>query len=519
MLHLTAPTTVPPPIMNQYHMIVLGIVGGILFTVICMSVVITCRQRRREERHRQHTLKQHLQRNTEIEMSSLLANRSPHQSNPAAVNRSVNHSLRMNHVGPPTADNRTLGNHITSNGNGMGPKAHTLPRSKDTSQGDATASGGISDSGVGRSVSGVSTSGQTNTEFDVSDLYVQTSNGSDPVTFRRYLDVNNYNDEDSSPNPSTHQEIPALVTVERPPPSPCPCPAPHSLSVDEPCYGERTPSPRPDVVQEERLLFPPPPSDLELRRLSVDTVQSEKSDVWKPMTADMLQMSMHPPDRSAFRQPPTPPPPAVATNLDPSVIQPNPVPGALRLPADCTVTQPGHVQISAPRQGQPQTNLQVPETGHVRVRIPRKGPTLADTGHVRISVPRQGQTQTDMGVPRTSLQIPQPKSLRPQPMNPEASRSRSPPQKVGHNPIQPAGSRPPPQRVAHNPTQLTVSRAPPKSPGLPRGSKSPPKPPKMSATDLLPGARYGNKSSSHQDTTPDIFYTRPNRGVTRHHPV
>jgi hypothetical protein len=85
--------------------------------------------------------------------------------------------------------------------------------------------------------------------------------------------------------------IAAPVTVERPA-------TPNRLSSSaEGLIRDRTPSPRPDVVQEERFNFSNPnllmsslghqPMTHERpRRLSCDTAYSEKSEVWKPMSRD-----------------------------------------------------------------------------------------------------------------------------------------------------------------------------------------------------------------------------------------
>ena len=96
-------------------------------------------------------------------------------------------------------------------------------------------------------------------------------------TYRRYLEVNHYPEEEYTTHtlPNNHTQICAVdVTIEK---------SPRSRDWNRETR-DQTPSPRPDVVQEEKFLYPPDmQGSNDLRRLSVDTVKSDKSDVWKPM--------------------------------------------------------------------------------------------------------------------------------------------------------------------------------------------------------------------------------------------
>ncbi len=296
-------------------------------TLILVGVGITCYQRRREERRRKHALKQ--ERNA-VEMTTLL--NKTHTPGGAGVGAASTGSTTSRRAGVkggsaappqlPGADgvltpSAATANHVPpklkkANNATQVPNHHSKPNPR-----RGTPHG--SDH-PGRKPS--STSG----EFDVSDLY--DTPGGDGPTFRRYLDINNFNDDDSSPNPSISNQIPAIVTIETPhsPPKtssftpnhpdsnpigggggPNPHSYPHSYShpqlsttrvpnatpIPDPYSKDpytkdpysRDPYARPDIVSGMYATTgkqPSPPRDMH-RRLSLDTVQSEQSDVWKPM--------------------------------------------------------------------------------------------------------------------------------------------------------------------------------------------------------------------------------------------
>ncbi len=122
----------------------------------------------------------------------------------------------------------------------------------------------------------------TSADYDISDLYDTPEEGN---TFKRYLDVHSYNDEDSSPNPSLCNQIPTVVTIETPhTPKKM---VPQSASKGSP-KQVKNPSPKPDLVTSGVYAkvnrHQSPPKELP-RRLSLDTVHSEQSDIWKPMGA------------------------------------------------------------------------------------------------------------------------------------------------------------------------------------------------------------------------------------------
>ena len=471
--------------MMQYHVIILGIVGGIIFTVICVSVGLTCRQRKKEERRRQHALKQEGNRASAREMTNLL-NRSPHGTGhalpqgpgpgpgviglaPPPPGPGINHSARANHVDTITSSQPLSANHVTGMTGGATAAAtnnggpHTLPRRK-----------GSSGSRKSNGHTGQMQTSQT-TDFDGSEL---CDKNNDNGTFRRYLDVGNYPDEDSSPNPSTHREISAMVTVERPPPSPVGLSAaavPLTVTAGhqrlpqaeagggatgggrlEVVGRDKSPSPRPDVIQEERRPLPevrvtqslvPQPrvkdplaacaaaasasGMTDARRLSVDTVKSDKSDVWKPMTTtDMLQ----------YR---------------PLVLQAAPV------------------AAGGPHSAAQLTNQRMAAANLVQQPPPQ---------HHRL----QGEPPPQVPIRGVPLR--------------EPPRAKTPP-------------REPPPRAKTPPNKY--------SPGARRGKKTSQPSPKMKSRtpeSSSMAARLAGRAAASKDT-PDIFYSRPNRSVTRHHPV
>ena len=235
--------------------------GGLILTLVSLGIFITCYQRRKEEQRRKHALKQE-ERNA-VEMTTLL-NKNPSGSSTRRATSSSSKanqpggslpSSTANHVPPKLKNATQVPNH--NNNGGLRAPVH----------------------GNGRKPS------NTSAEFDVSDLYDTPNEG---PTFRRYLDINNFNDDDSSPNPSTCNQIPAIVTIETPR-----SPKKSSSSVPKPQFtpprrrqDHNDPYSKPDIVTSGMYAkinkHPSPPKDMP-RRLSLDTVQSEQSDVWKPM--------------------------------------------------------------------------------------------------------------------------------------------------------------------------------------------------------------------------------------------
>ncbi len=229
------------PIVVQYSTIILGVVGGFIITIISLVVCIMCHQKRKEERRHKHAIKQ--EERSALEMTTLLNRSSPGTS----PRRSS--SMRSQRGASPNANHVGDIKHVTANHNNNG--IHAMQ-------------------------------GQSHTRVahnDDSD-YDQTTDG---ATFRRYLDVNNYNDEDSSPNPSTHNQVPVSVTVERPA-------SPRKLNVKKPHESQvgkdKNPSPKPDIVQNTavKFIYPDNTTGRKLQRHhSLETVASEKSEVWKPI--------------------------------------------------------------------------------------------------------------------------------------------------------------------------------------------------------------------------------------------
>ena len=257
------------PLIENSKMI-LGIVGGLIVTLVFVGIFITCYQRRKEERRRKHALKQE-ERNA-LEMTTLL-NKHPSVSPPRRTTASGG---RGNPSGPGSGGGGAIPRASPSTAN------HVLPKLKNVTQvpNHHNNNGGLRapTHGVARKTS------NTSGEFDVSDLYDTPSDG---PTFRRYLDINSLNDDDSSPNPSTCNQVPAIVTIEAPHSPPKTVPRTQSVpGLPQPRLQDgKDPYSRPDIVSgmyTKTSKQPSPPKDIP-RRLSLDTVQSEQSDIWKPM--------------------------------------------------------------------------------------------------------------------------------------------------------------------------------------------------------------------------------------------
>ena len=127
----------------------------------------------------------------------------------------------------------------------------------------------------------------TSGDFDISDIYDTPNEG---PTFRRYLDINNFNDDDSSPNLSTCNQIPALVTIESPNSPKKSVPNTYNATrLSKPrLQDNKDPYAKPDIVTSgmyAKIKRQPSPQKDIPRRLSLDTVQSEQSDIWKPRGA------------------------------------------------------------------------------------------------------------------------------------------------------------------------------------------------------------------------------------------
>lgn len=242
------------------NIIILGVVGGLIVTLVSLGIFITCYQRRKEEQRRKHALKQE-ERNA-VEMTTL---------------------LNKNLTGPPQrrvmSSSSRVANQPSGGGSSLPSSAanHVPPKLKNATQ-VPNHNGGLRAPVHGSTRKPSNTSG----DFDVADLYDTPNEG---PTFRRYLDINNFNDDDSSPNPSTCNQIPAMVTIETPR-SPKKTPVPNTHSAPRRIQDHKDPYSKPDIVTSGMYAKinkqPSPPKDIP-RRLSLDTVQSEQSDVWKPM--------------------------------------------------------------------------------------------------------------------------------------------------------------------------------------------------------------------------------------------
>lgn len=355
---IAATMTEETPVVVQYSTIILGIVGGIIITIVCLSICITCHQRKREEQRRKNALKQE-ERNA-IEMTTLLT-KTPHGSPQrpvdgrphggaaaavaaaSATNVTANHVMNNNQSMPnhanrsdtirlPATSQRPIYSQTETTGTTMLPhNATTTPKRQATNQGRYVGqhtTERLKQGHGGRTSGGGPYRTKLQRDSSVTSEYSVNAATADPFPdsghFKRYLDVCSYSEEDLGRGRSStsRREIPAAVILERPITTPrrsrpltaslsedleLPAPTvipgsgsprsarPHTLPRD------RSPSPRPDVVQEERLTyderhpprdprFPeyhnPDPAAQQARRYSLETLISEKSDVWKPRSTE-----------------------------------------------------------------------------------------------------------------------------------------------------------------------------------------------------------------------------------------
>ena len=150
-------------------------------------------------------------------------------------------------------------------------------------------------------------------------------------TFKRFLDVHNYSDEDNvNSKPSLNRngnQISALVTVEH-------AASRRRLSSEGATGRDKSPSPRPDIVQEERFTYPDPVTEPKRDRFTTarqnDKTASyqQQSDNKKVISAATTpeyrrrnagaQRSPVTPRaaRSDRKTPPPPPPPVIHRPLD-----------------------------------------------------------------------------------------------------------------------------------------------------------------------------------------------------------
>ncbi|ELT99685.1 hypothetical protein CAPTEDRAFT_228927 [Capitella teleta] len=233
------------PKRTRNHTIILGIVGGLLITTIVMSIAVTCWQRRKEHNLLQSALKQEKRHAAEVEMANLL-NRTPRRD--AAP--------RM-----PTVI----------------PTSNTLPRINNHAVPTQKQNGGTQ---------------RRSSDFDVLD--------DRNSTYKRYLDVTEYNDVEI--DVFARGPIRADVVVERNPRKKSDgtvtrvkqAPMYVKQMMPQANGKERSPSPRPDIVGEEKFVYPTIVQDHlhsykrpPVRQRSADNLLMNRSDIWKPRSPDL----------------------------------------------------------------------------------------------------------------------------------------------------------------------------------------------------------------------------------------
>ena len=206
--------------LSTTQVIILGTVAGFTLTLILIAIIITCRQMRVENRQRRRAIK-YAQRNA-MELKKLLNYNSPHTS--------PNHNQESEHtVIPQTAISRFIPAQ-TGNGTYMN-HTQAVPTTK-------------VNTGSNHRTPHKQCQGEA-----VEILYDHVTDQSK----RKLSQHRKYNKEDAARNYVTSGKAPdAVVTVETPP-------LPRRLAAEHHAR-DRSPSPRPDVIQEERQFTYPLPS-------------------------------------------------------------------------------------------------------------------------------------------------------------------------------------------------------------------------------------------------------------------
>ena len=201
---LSATTTAGTTGSVHYHLVILCAIGGIIFVILSISVYISCREKKRDEKCPHQPLDHIVHHASDIELNSLVR--------PSPSPQPTRHSAADNHVLPLPS--------MHPNGSGLAP----APPPIDT---DAKKQA------VSANVAAADT--RTSREYSRPD----------DVTGSRYLNVNPHGDT-SRLGVSATSEVPALVTIETEPPD-----------TRRQCMASRdhSPSPRPDLVSEEKFSY------------------------------------------------------------------------------------------------------------------------------------------------------------------------------------------------------------------------------------------------------------------------
>jgi len=201
---LSATTTAGTTGSVHYHLVILCAIGGIIFVILSISVYISCREKKRDEKCPHQPLDHIVHHASDIELNSLVR--------PSPSPQPTRHSAADNHVLPLPS--------MHPNGSGLAP----APPPIDTDAKTQAVSANVA-----------ATDTRTSREYSRPD----------DVTGSRYLNVNPHGDT-SRLGVSATSEVPALVTIETEPPD-----------TRRQCMASRdhSPSPRPDLVSEEKFSY------------------------------------------------------------------------------------------------------------------------------------------------------------------------------------------------------------------------------------------------------------------------
>lgn len=199
------------PVMSRFHVIILSVVGSLILLIVLISICLTYQQHSKEQKRRKHALKQEERQAIEYEMTNLL-NGSPRPGHLRAANTSSN----------------------TPRANGVIPGSSGKPSNDQ--------------SGLGKSMSGM-------------DMYLENNipalNKATDARYTRLLKIR----DRGSPS-SINENFPQIVREDLPS-SPVCASASGAFGFDRSRIKKqesdkyklsrpRTPSPRPDVIQEEK---------------------------------------------------------------------------------------------------------------------------------------------------------------------------------------------------------------------------------------------------------------------------
>ncbi len=257
----TATTTKEPEVVIATHTIILGVVGGVIFTAVALGVLITCLQKHREEKRRTHALRQEERHGNKVEAATLLHGACPNQAIPMEKYppQHGNTNGQLNHTG--AAANHYPGRHPDQFTRIPPYEPHYQP------------------------VSGYSGTPRRASEHDIlagpstqpSPRLQRPSSRSEQDFLRASSLKRNPPQAAASGSASYRRDLRRQHSDERP--------LRRSGSSRSPSPRDRTPSPRPDVVQEAKFVYPRGQQPgIGFEGVTRDLGYTYGADVWKPQS-------------------------------------------------------------------------------------------------------------------------------------------------------------------------------------------------------------------------------------------